>query len=269
MSQSTTAQPKIQEKSNLGWYFHDTMVIIKRNLLHVKADPEQLLGLTIQPIMFVVLFRYVFGGAINTGGDSYINFLMAGIFVQTVAFGASVTGLTIATDMQRGIMDRFRSLPMNKSAILTGTIISDVIKNGLATFVMIIAGIVVGFRPEASFVAWLAILGLLFIFSFAISWVFAIIGLKGKSIEFVQQAGFIFLFPLTFVSSAFVPTETMPKALQYFANNQPITQMVEAVRAFILNNPIENHGWLALGWSLAIIAVAYPIAIKQFNKQSK
>jgi ABC-2 type transport system permease protein len=166
-------------------------------------------------------------------------------------------------------MDRFRSLPMNKSAILTGTILSDVLKNALATLVMILTGLLVGFRPNASFIDWLGVIGLLTIFSFAISWVFAIIGLKGKSIEFVQQAGFIFLFPLTFVSSAFVPTETMPKALQYFANNQPITQMIEAVRALILDNPIGNHGWYAVAWCLGILAVAYPWAVREFNRQSK
>jgi len=249
------------------WLLHDTGTIIKRSLLHIKADPEQLLGITLQPIMFVVLFRYVFGGAINTG-TSYINFLMAGIFVQTVCFGASVTGLTIATDLQRGIMDRFRSLPMNKSAILVGTIIADMFKNGLATFVMIITGLIVGFRPEASALDWVACIGLLILFSFAISWVFAIIGMVGKSIEFVQQAGFLFLFPLTFVSSAFVPTDTMPHALQYFAKNQPITQMVEAVRALLLNKPLGNFGWHALVWSLVIIAIAYPIATSKFKKQS-
>lgn len=258
-----------EKRSNLYWFFHDTGVIIKRSLLHIKSDPEQLLGITIQPIMFVVLFRYVFGGAINTGGDTYINFLMAGIFVQTVAFGASITGLTIATDLQRGIMDRFRSLPMNKSAILSGSIISDMLKNALASLVMVLTGLLVGFRPEASALGWVLIFALLFLFSFAISWVFAIVGLAGKSIEFVQQAGFIFLFPLTFVSSAFVPTATMPQGLRYFAENQPITQLVEAVRALILNHPVENHVWLSLGWCVAILIVAYPIATRLFNKQSR
>lgn len=248
---------------------HDTGVIIKRNLLHIKADPEQLIGITMQPIMFVVLFRYVFGGAINTGGDSYINFLMAGIFVQTVSFGASLTGLTIATDMQRGIMDRFRSLPMNKSSILTGTIIADMLKNMLATAVMILTGLVVGFRPQATFLDWIAVLGLLLLFSFAISWVFALIGLVSKSIEFVQTAGFMFLFPLTFVSSAFVPTSTMPHALQYFAKNQPVTQVVESVRALLLNKPLENHAWFALAWCLAILVIAFPLATNKFNKQNR
>ncbi len=256
------------QRSNLFWFFRDTGTIIKRSMLHIKADPEQLLGLTLQPIMFVVLFRYVFGGAINTG-TSYINFLMAGIFVQTIAFGGSVTGLTVATDMSRGIMDRFRSLPMNKAAILSGTITSDMIKNILAAVVMVFTGLLVGFRPQASFLDWVAVAGILLSFSFAISWVFAVIGLKGKTIEFVQQAGFLFLFPLTFVSSAFVPTSTMPKALQYFAENQPVTQAVEAVRALLLDQPIGNHGWYSLAWSLGIFLIAFPIAVRAFSKQSR
>lgn len=262
-------KPTHIQRSRFGWFLHDTGVILKRSMLHIKADPEQLLGITLQPIMFVVLFRYVFGGAINTGGDTYINFLMAGIFVQTVAFGASITGLTIASDLQLGLMDRFRSLPMNKSAILTGSIIADMLKNFLATAVMILTGLLVGFRPEADVGGWLAIIGLLTVFSFAISWVFAIFGMIGKTVAFVQQVGFMFLFPLTFVSSAFVPTDTMPKGLQYFAENQPITQVVEAVRALILNDPIGNHGWWALGWSVAILLVAAPIAISKFNRQSR
>lgn len=262
----STLQPS--NHSRLFWFFHDTGVIIKRNLLHVKADPEQLLGLTIQPIMFVVLFRYVFGGAINTGGESYVNFLMAGIFVQSVAFGASVTGLTVATDMERGIMDRFRSLPMIKASILSGTIIADMIKNILAVVVMILAGLLVGFRPDAGFLNWLAVFGLLLFFSFALSWVFALIGLRAKSIQFVQQAGFIFIFPLTFVSSAFVPTSTMPDWLRVFAENQPLTQMVEAVRALLLNLPVGNHAWLALLWSTIILVVAFPLATRYFSRQA-
>jgi ABC transporter DrrB family efflux protein len=171
--------------------------------------------------------------------------------------------------MARGIMDRFRSLPMNKASILTGTIVSDMIKNLLAIAVMVATGLLVGFRPEASFLDWLAVLGLLLSFSFAISWVFAFIGMTGKSIEFVQQMGFLFLFPLTSVSSAFVKTETMPKALQYFAANQPVTQVVDAVRALLLNTPIGNHGWIALAWSFGIFAVVFPLTIRTFNRQGR
>jgi ABC transporter DrrB family efflux protein len=216
-----------------------------------------------------VLFRYVFGGAIQTGGTSYINFLMAGIFVQTAAFGSSVTGVGIATDMQRGIMDRFRSLPMTKSAVLSGHIIGDLIRNTFSTVVMILAGLAVGFRPQASFTDWLAVFGILLLFSFALSWVFALIGLVGKSVEFVQQSSFIWIFPLTFVSSAFVPTDTMPHALQVFAKNQPLTQVIEAIRALLLNQPVGNHGWIAVAWSLGIFLVAFVLATRIFRRTAR
>lgn len=261
----TTATPLT--KPSFVWFFRDTYVVLRRAMLHIKADPEQLLGVTLQPIMFVVLFRYVFGGAIATDAGSYINFLMAGIFVQTVIFGASITGLTVATDMQRGIMDRFRTLPMHKSAILTGTVLADILKNALATLVMILTGLLVGFRPEATALGWLQIIGLLSLISFSLSWVFAIVGLKSKSVEFVQQMGFMILFPLTFVSSAFVPTSTMPAGLQAFAENQPVTLMVEAIRALTLNQDTGDFVWKSVLWCLGILVVAYPLAIRLFKKQ--
>lgn len=255
--------------NSLIWFFIDTGVMVKRSLLHIKVDLDQLISLTIQPIMFVVLFRYVFGGAIQTGGTSYINFLMAGIFVQTAAFGATTTGVSIATDMKLGIMDRFRSLPMTKSAVLSGHIIGDLIRNTFATIVMILAGLVVGFRPEAGFLGWIAVFGLLLLFTFALSWVFALIGLAGKSVEFVQQSSFIWIFPLTFVSSAFVPVDTMPHILQVFARNQPLTQVIEAVRAILLNQPLGNHAWHAIAWSLAIFLVAFFFAVRLFRRTAR
>lgn len=266
LSKNTFIIPK---RSRVGWVLHDTLVMIKRSLLHVREDLDQLFSLTLQPIMFVVLFRYVFGGAIQTGGVSYANFLMAGIFVQTAAFGSMVTGLSVANDLQRGIMDRFRSLPMSKSAVLSGHIIADMIRGTFATIVMILTGLVVGFRPEATPVEWLAVFGLILLFMFALSWVSAIIGLAGKSVEFVQQAAFIWIFPLTFLSSAFVPTSSMPKVLRAFAENQPVTHVIEAVRALLLDLPVGNHGWLAIIWCVGIFLIAYPIATSLFRKQAK
>ena len=257
-----------EKRSGLAWTFIDTGVMIKRSLLHIRNDMEQLLSLTIQPIMFVVLFRYVFGGAIQTGG-TYINFLMAGIFVQTAAFGSSVTGVSIATDMQQGIMDRFRSLPMVKSSVLTGHIVGDLLRNTFSTVVMILAGLAVGFRPEATFLNWIAIFGLLLLFTFALCWVFALIGLAGKSVEFVQQTSFIWIFPLTFVSSAFVPTGSMPHILRVFAENQPLTHVIEAIRALLFNQPVGNHAWLAVAWSLAIFLVAFTLAVRIFRRAAR
>jgi len=257
------------QRSRMIWAFLDTWVLFKRSIMHIKQDLEQLFALTIQPIMFVVLFRYVFGGAIETGGVSYVNFLMAGIFVQTAAFGSTVTGFTIANDKAKGIMDRFRSLPMVKSAVLTGHVFADLARNAFATVVMVLAGLAVGFRPEASFIDWIAVFGLILLFTFALSWVFAIVGLTAKSVEVVQQSSFIWIFPLTFVSSAFVPTSTMPGWLRVFAENQPVTHVVEAVRALLLNQPIGNHGWISLIWGIGIFLVAFPIASAIFRRQAR
>ena len=247
------------------WVFNDTWELLKRSLRHIKQDPEQLIGVTIQPIMFVVLFRYVFGGAINTGGISYVNFLMAGIFVQTAVFGSTTTGVGIATDVKEGIVDRFRSLPMVKFAVLTGHVLGDLVRSLLAMAVMIGAGLAVGFRPEASIVQWIGVIGVLLLVTFALSWLSAIIGLIGKSVEFVQQAGFIWLFPLTFASSAFVPTSSMPTWLRGFAENQPITQSIDAVRALLLNLPVGNHVWLTLIWFIAMLIIAFPLAAYCFK----
>lgn len=263
-----TSQYIPQKRSNVSWFFRDTAVMVKRSLLHIKEDLDQLFSLTIQPIMFVALFRYVFGGAIDTG-VSYVNFLMAGIFVQTAAFGSLVTGMSVANDLQKGIMDRFRSLPMNKSAVLTGHVLADLARNTLSTVVMILTGLVVGFRPEANVFEWIAVFALLLMFTFALSWVAAIIGLVAKSTEFVQQAGFIAVFPLTFLSSAFVPTDTLPWVLRVFAENQPLTQLIEAIRALLLGLPTQNFVWLSVAWSVGIFAVAFPIANYLFRKQSK
>lgn len=257
------------KRSKLLWLFVDSWVMVKRSLLQIRQDPEQFLGITIQPIMFVVLFRFVFGGAINTGGVSYINFLMAGIFVQTAAFGATISGYSVALDLEKGIMDRFRSLPMTKSAVLTGHVIADLFRNLLATLVMIGAGLAVGFRPEANPIEWVIAIGLLLLMTFSLSWIFVFLGLVGKSIQFVQQFSFIFIFPLTFVSSAFVPTDTMPGWLQVFAKNQPLTHVIEAIRGLLVGTPVGNHVWHAVAWSLGLLIVGFTACTFLFRRQAK
>ena len=174
--------------------------------------------------MFVLLFRYVFGGAIAISGTTYVNFLMAGIFVQTVVFGSTTTGIGLATDLQRGLIDRFRSLPMAKSAVLTGRTISDLVRNTFVVMVMWTVGLLVSFQPQGNFLYLLAAVGLLLLTSFAFSWISATVGLSVNSVEAAQSAGFIWLFPLTFASSAFVPVQSMPPWLRAFAEHQPITK---------------------------------------------
>ncbi len=249
----------------------DSLIMIKRSSTHILRNTDQLLGTFFQPIMFLVLFSAVFGGAISKAlppGVSYLNFLMAGIIVQTLAFGSTTTALAICNDIQKGIVDRFRSLPMNNLAVLNGHVISDLFRNGISTVVMLLAGLVIGFRSSASITDWLLIAGLLLLFTFAISWLAAIMGVLAKSVEGVQWLSFIFVFPLTFASSAFAPTDSMNKYLKVFAENQPITQVIEAVRALILGQPVGNHAWLAIAWCVGIIVISIPLASYLFKRKT-
>lgn len=257
---------KPEYRSKLYWAFSDSWTMIRRNLTHIVNNMDQLLSVVLQPIMFMLLFRYVFGGAINTGGTSYVNFLVAGIIVQSAAFGATTTSLGVATDLTKGIMDRFRSLPMLTSTMLIGHTTADLVRNILSSLVMIGVAFAVGFRPTASVAEWFAVAGILLLFTYAISWLSAILGLLARSIEAVQWFGFIIIFPLTFASSAFVPTEGMPRGLRAFAENQPVTHVIEAMRSWMVGTPIENHGWLALVWCLGILVVSVFVASGIFRK---
>jgi ABC-2 type transport system permease protein len=261
-------QTPIQHHSKMYWLFSDLSVFIGRSLSHIFKNMDQLLGLTIQPVMFMLLFRYVFGGAINTGPVSYVNFLVAGILVQSVAFGSLTTSLSVATDLQRGIIERFKSLPTVGWGVLMGHVTADLVRNIIQSSIMIGVGLLVGFRPEATPFQWLQIGGIILLFTFAFSWIAAIMGLVAKSIEAVQWLGFFIVFPLTFASAAFAPTDSMAKWLRIFAENQPVTHVIEAIRALMIGTSIGNHGWLAVIWCVGTIAVAIPIAARLFRKYS-
>ncbi|MEI7794032.1 MAG: ABC transporter permease [Thermoleophilia bacterium] len=246
----------------------DSGVVIWRQLIQLPRIPEVLIFALIQPVMFVLLFRYVFGGAIQTPGESYVNYLMPGIFAQTVAFGAVASGIGLAEDLRRGIIDRFRSLPMARSAVLVGRTVSDLVRNAAVVAVMMGVGLLVGFRPSGSVGAIIVAFGLLFLTSFAFSWIGVVIALSMKTVEAVQSAGFIWLFPLTFASSAFVPTDSMPSWLQGFAVNQPFTVVVNAVRALFLAQPVGNLVWLSVVWMGGISAVMIPLATRQYRRRT-
>ncbi|MBC7707700.1 ABC transporter permease [Polaromonas sp.] len=249
----------------------DSWIMIKRSCTHILRNTDQLLGTFFQPIMFLVLFATVFGGAISKAlppGISYLDFLMAGIIIQTVAFGSTTTAVAVCNDLQKGIIDRFRSLPMNNLAVLNGHVVSDLLRNSISTVVMLLTGLIIGFRSHASALNWLAIVGLILLFTLAFSWLAAIVGVVAKSVEAVQWLTFVMIFPLTFASSAFVPTASMNSVLRVFAVNQPITQVVEAVRALILGTPVGNHVWLAVIWCLGILIVAIPLASWLFKRKS-
>jgi ABC-2 type transport system permease protein len=261
----TTAAEQVKHSGGLSWALSDTWVLIRRSLRHIFRNMDQLLGLIISPVMFMLLFRYVFGGAIDTGGTTYVNFLTAGILVQMAAFGALTTSLAIAIDLKQGIIDRFKSLPMASSAVMTGHVTADLVRNVLSSIILILIAFLVGFRPEASVGDWFAIFGILLAFTFAISWIAAIMGLLARSVEAVNWLGFVFVFPLTFASAAFVPTESMPYALREFAENQPVTHVIEAIRALMIGAPVGNHASIALIWCFAITAIAMPTAAYLFR----
>src|SRR5438105_8775987 len=263
-----TSSLKPLTRPSLYWTFADALVLAKRHLIQIPRIPEELIFATIQPIMFVLLFRYVFGGAIAVSGTSYVNYLMAGIFVQTVLFGSTSTGIGLATDLQRGLVDRFRSLPMAKSAVLTGRTISDIVRNTFVVIVMWTVGLLVGFQPQGNFLYLLAAVGLLLLTSFAFSWISATIGLSVNSVEAAQSAGFIWLFPLTFASSAFVPTQSMPNWLRTFANHQPVTLIVNAVRGLLLNQPNASTILQAIAWCVGILVVFIPLAVWAYGRRT-
>jgi len=243
------------------------MILTARSLKHIFKNPEQLMGAIIQPIMFMLLFRYVFGGAIETG-TSYVNFLTAGILVQMAAFGSLTTSLSVAADLKRGLIDRLKSLPIASWGLLVGHVVADLARNLLSSVILITVAIIVGFRPTASLAEWLLITGILLIFTFAISWISAILGLVAKSVEAVQWMGFLMIFPLTFASAAFAPTESMAPVLRVFAENQPVTHVIEAIRALMIGTPIGNHATLAIIWCSGVVAVTMPLAAYLFRKYS-
>jgi len=244
----------------------DTLIIAERNLMRLPRAPELLIAFTIQPIMFVLLFRYVFGGAIRTPGYSYVDFLMPGIIVQNIAFGGFVTALGLNEDMHKGLIDRFRSLPMSRAAVLAGRTLSDVVTNSLSVLVLILTGVIIGFAFHASLTDALAGVALLLLFGYAFSWFFAFMGLVAKSSESVNSLGFIAVFPLTFISSAFVPVKSMPTVLRAFANVNPFTITVDAMRALWLGAPAGDNVWKACVWAVAIVAVFAPLAVARYRR---
>jgi ABC transporter DrrB family efflux protein len=248
----------------------DIAAVTGRNLRHWLRQPQLLIFSTIQPVMFVLLFNYVFGGAIGAqladAGISYINFLLPGIFIQVTAFGTTQTAVGLAEDLAGGMIDRFRSLPMARSAVLAGRTLADVCRSLFVVSLITIVGTLIGFRLQTNVAAFLGAVGIVVLFGFALSWVFALVGMSVKGAEAAQAAGFVWIFPLVFASSAFVPTETMPTWLRLFADNQPVTRVVDAVRALILGGPTTEPVIYALAWTLGILLVFVPLAIRKYRR---
>lgn len=261
--------------SSLGLAFADGAVVAKRNLIKIRRVPELLIWTTMSPIMFVLLFALVFGNAIEVPGVDYKEFLIAGIFAQTVLFGSTFTGAGLADDITKGIIDRFRSLPMSRSAVLMGRTASDIVYNAISIFVMTITGLIVGWRIHTG--AFEAISGfiILLVFAYAVSWIMAYVGLKVSSVEVVQNASFMFIFPLTFVANTFVRQDLLPGPLKTFAEWNPVSAVAQAVREAFGNTgtlPEPNVWSLAhpvaytFIWVAIILAIFVPLSVRQFRK---
>jgi ABC-2 type transport system permease protein/oleandomycin transport system permease protein len=271
ISMAGTRYQPIARRPRVVWALLDALVLAKRSVLETVRVPELIMFVAIQPIMFVLLFRYVFGGAIQVPGGQYVNFLMPGIFVQTVAFGGVTTAIGLAQDMQRGIIDRFRSLPMSSSAVLTGRTIADLARNLFTVVIMLTVGFLVGFRPGGTVFEFALGILLLLGVSFAFSWISAFVGLLVRSVEAAQSGGFIWLFPLTFASSAFVPVATMPGWLQTFARHNPISVLADALRGLFHVNPAlttADTRWAliqSVAWILGILLVFVPLSVIRYR----
>jgi ABC-2 type transport system permease protein/oleandomycin transport system permease protein len=273
---ATVSARRTPLSQRVRWAVHDGLVLTRRNLLRYVRIPTLLVFSTIQPVMFVLLFRYVFGGAI-TGlplGIDYVNYLMPGIFVQTAIFGSTQTGIGLAEDLNAGIIDRFRSLPMARSAVLAGRTTADLFRNLFVVVLMTIVGYLVGFRFQAGALYAVCAIGLAVLVGFAFSWISATIGLTIKNLEAVQAASFIWIFPLTFASGAFVSVSTMPEWLAAFARNNPVTIWSNTIRAYTLGGEFAAVlGETILGltiksalWIGAILAVFVPLSIRVYRR---
>ncbi len=253
--------------SALAYTVADTAVVAKRNLLRIPRQPDLWVSFTIQPVMFVLLFVYVFGGAIQTPGyEDYADFLMPGIMAQTMAFGGFVTAIGLSDDLRKGLIDRFRSLPMARSAVLAGRTLADVATNAVSLVVIIVVGLLVGFSFTTSPFEVAAGLGLLLLFGYAFSWIFAFIALYSNSPEGAQSLGFIVIFPITFASSAFAPPDSMPAAVQAFADANPFSTVVDATRALFVGSPAGNDVWGAVLWSVGLILVFAALSVHKYRR---
>ena len=269
---STVAAPASSVTTPTSSVIGDATTVAKRNVLRLLRTPQLLVFSTIQPVMFVLLFVYVFGGALKPAlvalhfPYSYASYLIPGILVQTVIFGGAGTSVGLADDMKSGIIDRFRSLPMSRSAVLAGRTIADLLRNVFVVLLMVVVGLAVGFRFHNGFVPGIAAIALALLFGFAFSWVFALVGLLVKDPETAQVAGFLPVFPLVFASSVFSPVATMPGWLQAFAKHQPVTETVDAIRHLTQGGEVAGPATRSLLWSLALLLVFVPFAVNRYRK---
>ena len=248
------------------YVYADTVVLTRRSLRHVLRSPDTIITTAITPVALMLLFVYVFGGAIDTGSESYLNFMLPGILLITIASGIAYTSYRLFMDMQGGIFERFQSMPITRSSALWAHVLTSLVANATSLVIVIGVALIMGFRTGASVLAWLAVAGILIMFTLALTWVAVIAGLSAKTVDGAGGFAYPLIF-LPFVSSAFVPTDTMPGPVSWFAENQPVTSIVDTIRALFAQQPVGNDIWIALGWCIGILAVAYAAATAIYKRK--
>ena len=244
----------------------DTPVLTGRSLRHILRSPDTIITTAVMPIAFLLLFVYVFGGAIDTGTDSYVTYLMPGILLITIASGVSYTAYRLFLDLKSGIVDRFRSMPISRSAVLWAHVLTSLVANAVSLIVVVAVALLMGFRTSAGLGAWLAAIGILALVTLALTWLAVLAGLAAKS----QDGAVAFSYPLIFlpfISSAFVPTATMPGPVRWFAEHQPVTSVVDTLRNLFAQQSVGNDSWVALAWVVGVLVLAYVLAVRMYRKQ--
>jgi len=244
----------------------DTAVLTERTLRHITRSPDTIITTAIIPIALMLLFVYVFGGAIHTGSHHYVNYLLPGILLITIAMGISYTAVRLFTDMQGGIFERFQSLPIARSSALWAHVLTSAASNLISLVIIVLVALLIGFRSGAGVLAWLAVAGILVLFTLALTWIAVIAGLSAKTVEGAGAFSYPIIF-LPFISSAFVPTHTMPGPVRAFADNQPVTSIVNTIRDLLAQHPVSTSIWIALAWCLGILTVAYAIAMATYHRK--
>jgi len=244
----------------------DMSVMLGRSMRHIFRSMDTIIKVALMPILFMLLFVYVFGGAIQSGTDNYVNYLLPGILLIAIASGIAYTAYRLFLDVQKGIFERFHSMPIAHSAVLWGHVLTSLVSNAISLVVIVLVALLMGFRSPAGILSWLAVIGILALFTLALTWIAAIAGLSAKTIDGASAFSFPLLF-LPFISSAFVPTGTMPPAVRVFAENQPVTSIVNAMRALLSNQTVGNDIWIAIAWCVGIIAVAYFFAMRAYKRR--
>lgn len=247
-------------------FFSDMGVMLGRSMRHIMRSMDTIITVCFTPIAMMLLFVYVFGGAIQTGTDNYVNYLLPGILLIAIASGISYTAYRLFLDKQRGIIERFHSMPIARSAVLWGHVLTSVVSNVISVVIIILVALIMGFRSSADVLSWLAVAGILVLFTLALTWVAAIVGLTAKSVDGATAFSYPLIF-LPFISSAFVPTDSMPTVVRAFAENQPVTSIVEAIRALLSKQPVGSEIWIALAWCFGILIVSYLFAMRAFKRK--